>query len=85
MSLNIKNERAHQLASELAHLTGESLTTAVLRALEQRLEAERERRGKQGKAERMLEFARRFAAGMPPSLRSEDHATLLYGEDGLPK
>lgn len=39
--LNIKSEDAYRLASELAGLTGESLTTAVTRALSERLQRER--------------------------------------------
>lgn len=36
MHLNIKNDEAHKLASELAQLTGESLTSAVTLALRER-------------------------------------------------
>jgi antitoxin VapB len=85
VSLNIKNERAHRLAEELAALTGESLTAAVLGALELRLRLETERRNPIRKAERMLAFARRFSAGMPSTLRSTDHGDILYGDDGLPR
>ena len=38
MSLNIKNEEAHRLARELAALTGESMTVAVIEALRERIE-----------------------------------------------
>lgn len=34
--LNIKNPRAHELAVEVASVTGESLTDAVIHALEER-------------------------------------------------
>ncbi len=85
MSLNIKNPQAHKLAHELAALTGESLTTVVILALQKRLEEEREKRQPLTKAERIMEFAKRFSAGMDPTLRSEDHATMLYDENGLPK
>ncbi len=84
MTLNIKNHRAYQLATELAELTGESLTDAVIHSLEITLVEERRRRGTQTKAERILAFADRFAAGMPKSCNSADYATLLYGDDGLP-
>ena len=85
MSLNIKNERAHRLALELAELTGESLTAVVLGSLELRLSLEKERRHPIRKAERMLAFSRRFAAGMPATLGSTDHDEILYGADGLPR
>ena len=38
MQLNIKNGEAYRLATELATLTGESLTEAVTKALAERLE-----------------------------------------------
>lgn len=41
MALNIKDPVTDRLARELAALTGESITLALRRALEQRLEAER--------------------------------------------
>jgi ribonuclease VapC len=41
MSLNIKNPEVHELAKELAELTGESMTEAVLVALKERLARER--------------------------------------------
>ena len=43
MALSIKNERADRLARELADLTGEGLTEAVINALEERLRRERGR------------------------------------------
>lgn len=85
VSLNIKNPQAHTLATELAELTGESLTTAVIRSLEERLKQQRRRRDESGTAERIVRFADRFAAGMKQGCRSEDHAALLFGEDGLPR
>jgi antitoxin VapB len=85
MSLNLKNPRAHELAAQLSELTGESLTTAVIRALEERLIQERQKRGLKTTAERILGFADRFSRGMPRESSSADHAGLLYGEDGLPR
>ena len=41
MSLNIKNEETCQLASELAQLTGETVTGAITVALRERLEREK--------------------------------------------
>lgn len=37
MGISIKNDRTERLARELARETGESLTTAITRALEERL------------------------------------------------
>lgn len=44
MALNIKSAETDRLARELAALTGESITDAVRRALEMRLEQERRNR-----------------------------------------
>jgi len=84
VSLNLKNPKAHELATELSKITGESLTTAVITALEQRLSRERYKAGGTSKAARMRVFAKRFAAGLDQSLKSEDHAW-LYDENGMPK
>lgn len=86
MSLNIKNPRAHELATRLAELTGESLTTAVIVSLEKRLrQEERQRQARDWTADDVLAFARRIRPHIDPALRSEDHATILYDEHGLPK
>ena len=45
MALSIKSDRADRPARELAAETGESLTQAVVRALEERLQREHARRG----------------------------------------
>jgi len=44
MALSIKSDRADQLARELAALTGESITDAVVHSLEARLDEERRSR-----------------------------------------
>jgi antitoxin VapB len=44
MALSIKNDEADRLARDLAAVTGESLTEAVLVALQERLARERARR-----------------------------------------
>jgi antitoxin VapB len=84
-SLNLKNPRAYLLASELSDLTGESMTAVVIAALEERLAAERRTRVGKTTAESILAFAERFASGMPQGSRSADHATALYGDDGMPR
>jgi len=42
----VKNPKAYALASELAALTGESLTAVAIESLEKRPEAERVKRGR---------------------------------------
>lgn len=84
MSMNIKNERAHKMATQISHLTGDSLTQVVITALEMRLQTLQKTRFKP-KAKRILEFAARFTPGVDPNLKSTDHGSILYGEDGLPQ
>lgn len=81
--LNIKNPEAHRVARELAALTGESMSAAVLFALQERLERERRRRGQDGIAERLLAIGRRCAARPVLDPRSADEL-LGYDEAGLP-
>lgn len=84
MSLNIKHAEAHRMARELADMTGESLTTAVTEALRQRLARERATRHPDLAAE-LLEIGRDCAAHLREPYASQDHATLLYDEAGLPR
>jgi antitoxin VapB len=62
MALNIKNRRAEDLASEVARETGESMTQAVIRALEERLERLRGRKTIPDVVERIQEIATRCQA-----------------------
>jgi len=84
MSLNIKNPGAHKLAHQLARLTGESMTEAVTKALRERLERVRDRRGS-GLADRLLGIGKDCAAHLKQPSRSAAHGDLLYDEKGLPK
>jgi antitoxin VapB len=84
MSLNIKNEKTHRRARELARLTGESMTAAVDKAVQERLERVRNTK-KGGLAERLLKIGRECAAHMKEPYRSIDHGEMLYDEKGLPK
>ena len=85
MPLSIKDDQTDGLARRLAGLTGETITTAVKKALRERLERESRRRGKAGQAERLLEIGRRCAAHVPQPAHSLDHGDLLYDGQGLPK
>ena len=85
MSLNIKNEEAHQLARELVALTGETMTGAVTVALRERLERERRERSIETRLQR-LRAIRKRCAGMLKGDRPSaiEHGDLLYDERGLP-
>ena len=82
MSLNIKNEEAHALATRLAKATGESLTEAVTVALRERL-ARIE--APEALERELLELGQDCAWRLKEPWRSADHADLLYDEIGLPK
>lgn len=83
MSMNIKNEQTHELARELASLTGESVTMAVTVALKERLE--RVRGKHEGLSERLQALGRKSAEHVDKSFSSADIDDLLYDEVGLPK
>lgn len=77
-SLNIKTAEAHQLAKELAELTGESMATATTEALRER--RDRIARGRRGVAEQLLEIGRLAAdLGQPLLFKGSD-----FSETDLP-
>jgi antitoxin VapB len=80
--LNIKNDQAHKLATELAGLTGESLTSAVTLALRERLARERRRRRPERIAARLMKIGSQYAA-LADTGRSADEI-LGYDDHGLP-
>ena len=82
MSLNIKNEEVHRLVHEVALITGESQTTVVRKAVEERL---MRLRTKEGMAARLLAIGRDCASRLPKATKELDHGEWLYGEDGLPR
>ena len=85
MHLNIKNDEAHRLAKELARLTGESMTQAVIQALEARLEDERRQRvEKRGSLASQIEGIVARVQALPV-LDERPGNDILYDEDGLPK
>jgi antitoxin VapB len=80
--LNIKNDEAHKLATELAGLTGESLTAAVTLALRERLARERRRRRPDLIAARLMKIGSQYAA--LPDTGLGPNEILGYDEHGLP-
>jgi antitoxin VapB len=82
--LNIKSEDAYRLASRLAELTGESLTTVVTRALRAELEREERGRDRQERLRRLREAAADIRRHLSEPLPSSNH-DWLYDENGLPR
>jgi antitoxin VapB len=81
--LNIKNDEADQLATELAWLTGETLTHAVTQALRERLARERRRRHTDDVAAQLMKIGNRYAV-LADTGRHPDEI-LGYDEHGLPR
>jgi antitoxin VapB len=84
MALNIRNQEAEKLATELAKQTGESKTEAVTKALRDRLIRVRRDRTKRRLADELEEIAE-HCASLPvlDSRRAEE--ILGYDENGLPR
>jgi len=81
MALSIKNPQAEQLAREVAAVSGESLTQAVLHALEERLERLKGRRTAPDLVETVLAISKRCSA--LPDLDTRDPDEILgYDERG---
>ncbi len=87
MALNIKNQIVEQLAAEIAAQTGESKTTAIRRALEER----KARLSMHQPASRRHEHLRAFlqrevwpALAHQPTITNEECEKILgYGGDGV--
>jgi antitoxin VapB len=62
MQLNIKSDEAHKLATELAKLTGETMTFTVTQALRECLARQRRRRNAGDVVARLMEIGSRYAA-----------------------
>jgi antitoxin VapB len=83
MSLNIKDPEAHKLAQQLATETGETMTSAVIQAIRDRLEAVRRRRKRDATLAAIHAISKRSAELLKgPYI---DHAEFLYDEHGIPK
>ena len=84
MALSIKDEKADRLARELARRTGESITEAVTRALEERLRRVAPQKRDARLLRELNELAKQSAA-----LAGEDRRTpeeiIGYDENGLPR
>lgn len=83
MPLNIKDDDTHALAKRLAGLTGESLTKAVKRAIQDRLaQVERSRAG--GRIADELDHIALHCASLPRRDRRSADQIIGYDERGLP-
>lgn len=90
MAMNIKNDKVERLAEELAHMSGESKTAVILRALEER--KDRIALGSSGKRRlaQALDFLEReIWPSIPRNLlgrsvtKTERERILGYGKGGV--
>ena len=81
MGLNIKNEKVHRLAKQLAQETGETMTSVIEQALEEKLVRLDRHKEADARLRRIDEILARLPP-VPPGVTS-DHSD-LYGDDGLP-
>lgn len=81
MALSIKNDKADELARELAELADTTITGAIVMALENEIERRRPNRLNVGDA--LRDLAREIAKY--PVLDDRDPDEILYDEHGLPK
>ena len=86
MQLNIKSDEAYRLATRLAELTGESLTSAVTLALREQVAAAERRRDKAAWIAEITLLAKEIRDELGKDGQPVDLSTdFLYdGETGLP-
>jgi antitoxin VapB len=84
MALSIKDPATERLARELAQKTGENITTATRRALEERLRKVSNRPRQMLMLDNLAEIRRRWSAMQQIDRRSADEI-LDYDENGLPR
>jgi antitoxin VapB len=81
MALSIRNEHAERLARDVAKESGESLTQAIIHALEERLQRLRSRRNTSNLQKEIMNISRRCCSLPDLDLRSPDDI-LEYNKDG---
>ena len=84
MDLNIKNKEAHELAVELAKLTGKSMTAVVIDALRTQLKQQRRYQEKETRLEELMAIGKRTAAHIHQPVTATKHGDMLYDENGMP-
>lgn len=83
MALNIRNMETEKLAAAIASMTGETKTEAVTKALKERLENLKRRRGRKRLADELDEIAR-HCASLPVRDNRSDDEIIGYDEKGMP-
>lgn len=84
MALCLKNPEAERLAKEISRATGESMTQAIITALQERLQRLKGRRQARSAAEKLEQILKRLDQLPTLDQRSADEI-LGYGETGVPE
>ena len=84
MALSIRNAKAEKLARELAAESGENITQAITRSLEERLQRLRGRSTAIDLVEEIMKISRRCSEIPDQDQRSPDEI-LGYGPTGVPE
>ena len=83
MPLSIRNPKAEKLARQVAALSGENVTQAIIHALEKRLQALQAKAPAESLVEEIMDISRRCS-----SLEDRDHRNpddiLDYDDQGVP-
>lgn len=85
MSLNIKSKEAYDLASELALLTGQSMTAVVLDALRKQRKQLQLQQKADAKVNELRAIAKRCALHIRKPVSALEHGDMLYDENGMPR
>jgi antitoxin VapB len=84
MGISIRNQKAERLAREVAEQSGESLTQAIIVALEERLERLKGRKSATNLTEEIFRISKRCSALPELDHRSPDEI-LDYDSRGVPR
>lgn len=84
MALSIRNAKAEKLARELAAESGENITQAITRALEERLQRMRGRSMAIDLAEEIMKISKRCSE-IPDQDQRPPNEILGYGPAGVPE
>jgi antitoxin VapB len=83
MALSLKDKETDRLAREVAALTGETLTDTIRKALTERLERERLRRGQPIDLAEQLEALGKGCAALPDYDTRSPQEIAGYDENGM--
>lgn len=84
MALSIKNPEVDRLARELAEVTGENMTEAICKALEERLEKEKGRKPENNYIKDEIQRIQARIARLQRIDQGSDEKLIGYDEYGIP-